>query len=276
MSFEVDTGGFTTSQPQTLTPTSSPTFAGLTLSGMTAGSVLFAGAGGLVSQDNVNFAYNNSTDTLTVANFGSSVFAGTITGGTFSGIALSGATTLPGSGQITSGGNLGLGGAPLTNYRATIRSILGQILNSSFATNDYSDGVTGTRLAIYFGAATGSAYTGIAASIAGNTLPGQLVLNENGGGVSVGTTAVAGGGNLRVSGNILIADATAIPAGGTAGVGYMFSSTANFGVFFGSGVPSLSAAKGSLYLRSDGSGIADRAYINTNGSTTWTAIATAG
>lgn len=67
---------------------------------------------------------------------------------------------------------------------------------------------------------------------------------------------------------------TAIPAGGTAGAGYKFSSTSNFGVFFGSGAPSLSAAKGSLYLRSDGSTTNDRAYINTNGSTTWTALTT--
>jgi hypothetical protein len=29
-----------------------------------------------------------------------------------------------------------------------------------------------------------------------------------------------------------------------------------------------------LYLRSDGSGTTDRAYINTNGSTTWTALTT--
>ena len=69
---------------------------------------------------------------------------------------------------------------------------------------------------------------------------------------------------------------TAIPTGGTTGSGYKFSSTSNFGVFFGSGAPTLAAAKGSLYLRSDGSGVADRAYINTDGSTTWTAIATAG
>lgn len=69
---------------------------------------------------------------------------------------------------------------------------------------------------------------------------------------------------------------TAIPAGGTAGSGLKLSSTANFGVFFGSGSPTLAAAKGSLYLRSDGSGVADRAYINTDGSTTWTAVATIG
>jgi len=66
-----------------------------------------------------------------------------------------------------------------------------------------------------------------------------------------------------------------IPAGGTAGVGYKFSSTSNYGVFFGSGAPSLAAAKGSLYLRSDGSTTNDRAYINTDGSTTWTALTTA-
>lgn len=72
-----------------------------------------------------------------------------------------------------------------------------------------------------------------------------------------------------------IAPNTAVPAGGTAGLGVRFSSTANLGVFFGSGVPTLAAAKGSIYLRTDGSGVSDRAYINTDGSTTWTAIATA-
>lgn len=67
---------------------------------------------------------------------------------------------------------------------------------------------------------------------------------------------------------------TAIPAGGTAGFGYCATSTANFGVFFGSGAPTLAAAKGSLYLRSDGSTVNDRMYVNTNGSTTWTSVVT--
>ena len=82
-------------------------------------------------------------------------------------------------------------------------------------------------------------------------------------------------GNVTAVKGMTTWNATAIPAGGTAGSGYKFSSTSNFGVFFGSGAPSLSAAKGSLYLRSDGSGVADRGYINTDGGTTWTAIATA-
>lgn len=71
-------------------------------------------------------------------------------------------------------------------------------------------------------------------------------------------------------------DATAIPAGGTAGVGILLSSTSNFGIFFGSEPPTLSAAKGSLYLRSNGSTTNDRAYINTNGGTTWTPLVTVG
>jgi len=75
--------------------------------------------------------------------------------------------------------------------------------------------------------------------------------------------------------NITAAAGTAIPAGGTAGAGLKVSSTSNFGVFFGSGAPTLSAAQGSIYLRSDGSSTSTRMYVNTNGSTTWTAVTTA-
>jgi len=80
---------------------------------------------------------------------------------------------------------------------------------------------------------------------------------------------------LTSTGGVTAFSGTAIPAGGTAGSGLTVSSTSNFGVFFGSGAPSLAAAKGSLYLRSDGSGTADRCYVNTDGSTTWTNLVTA-
>lgn len=56
--------------------------------------------------------------------------------------------------------------------------------------------------------------------------------------------------------------ATAIPAGGVQGL--RFSTTATFGINFGSGAPTVSAAQGSLYLRSDGA-----PYYNTNGTTGW-------
>jgi hypothetical protein len=42
----------------------------------------------------------------------------------------------------------------------------------------------------------------------------------------------------------------------------------------GTGAPSHSAVKGTLYLRLDGSSTSTRAYINTDGSTTWTAVTT--
>ena len=61
--------------------------------------------------------------------------------------------------------------------------------------------------------------------------------------------------------------------------------TATTGVVFqegpkliaGAGSPngSVTAPKGSMYLRTDGSGAADRAFINTDAGTTWTAISTA-
>lgn len=119
--------------------------------------------------------------------------------------------------------------------------------------------------------------------------------------ISAGTVTATGNvqaGNLRTTGlisstgnvtggNVLsaavvsavgaatILSGTAVPAGGTTGSGYKFSSVANLGVFFGSGAPTLSAAQGSLYLRTDGSSTSTRMYVNTNGATTWTAVTTA-
>ena len=45
-----------------------------------------------------------------------------------------------------------------------------------------------------------------------------------------------------------------MPAGGTLGNGQSFSTTSNFGINFGSGAPDKAMAKGSIYLRSDGTG----------------------
>ena len=77
---------------------------------------------------------------------------------------------------------------------------------------------------------------------------------------------------------ITAAAATATPAAGSTAARLLFGTTAGFGIYYGSGVPTVSAAQGSLYLRSDGDGVAARAYINNSAGsgTTWTAIATAG
>lgn len=67
---------------------------------------------------------------------------------------------------------------------------------------------------------------------------------------------------------------TATTAGGAASAGLTMGS-ANIGIYFGSGAPTVTAPKGSLYLRSDGSTTNDRVYVNSSGSTTWVAITTA-
>lgn len=81
-------------------------------------------------------------------------------------------------------------------------------------------------------------------------------------------------GVLRV-GQISIYPSTATPAGGDTAVRLLFGSTAGFGIYIGSGAPTVSAAQGSLYLRSDGSSTSSRLYVNTNGTTGWTAVTTA-
>jgi len=77
------------------------------------------------------------------------------------------------------------------------------------------------------------------------------------------------------SGNPGILNGLAAPAGGSTSARLLFGSTAGFGIYYGSGAPSVSAGQGSIYLRSDGSSTSTRLYVNTTGSTTWTNVTTA-
>lgn len=65
---------------------------------------------------------------------------------------------------------------------------------------------------------------------------------------------------------------TALTAGGVLALSFGASGQ---GIYVGSGVPTVSAPQGSLYIRSDGSTTATRLYVNTTGSTTWTNVTTA-
>ncbi len=126
------------------------------------------------------------------------------------------------------------------------------------------------------------------------------------GAVNAGTTMTAGTGMTATTGNIVaaagnisatlgsVAAGTSVTAGTTvtatlgnitATNGDFVASTAAKGVVLGGGAKlvcgtgdpnaTVTAPKGSLYMRLDGSGIADRAYINTNGTTAWTNLVTA-
>ena len=94
---------------------------------------------------------------------------------------------------------------------------------------------------------------------------------------SVTSLAATGGvtaATVSATGNITADSATALVAGGASA--FIATNTANsMGIYVGSGAPTVSAAQGSLYLRSDGSSTSTRAYVNTNGTTGWAAITTA-
>lgn len=62
-------GTITLATPQNIATTSSPSFTGLTLSGLTQNSVPYIGASGVLTEDNPSFTYNGST--LSLSNAGS-------------------------------------------------------------------------------------------------------------------------------------------------------------------------------------------------------------
>lgn len=102
---------------------------------------------------------------------------------------------------------------------------------------------------------------------------------SNSGGLSTDTIAASGnatlGGTLAITGQTTMQGGTGIPANGAQSAGLLFSSTAHFGIYFGSGAPTFNAAQGSVYLRSDGSSTSTRLYINTDGAGTWTNVTSA-
>lgn len=154
-----------------------------------------------------------------------------------------------------------------------------------------SDGAT--TYALHMSNNGGSANTAVALSLdpganGTNSRDALIRATNNGGNAITLDFLLANGGapattltinpnrSATLVGPYTILNATAINSGGTAGNGYKFTSTSNFGIFPGSGAPTLAAAQGSLYLRSDGSSTITRAYINTDGGTTWTPITTVG
>ena len=137
-----------------------------------------------------------------------------------------------------------------------------------------SNGTTAIGTALVYGKIGPSATWGATSSTSLPTLIGFSTTNA--GSTTASTRMIIDpDGVVNVYANVRVNQLTAIPAGGSQSQALNFSSTANFGVFYGSGAPTLSAAQGSLYMRSDGSSTSTRMYVNTNGSTTWTAVTTA-
>jgi hypothetical protein len=84
---------------------------------------------------------------------------------------------------------------------------------------------------------------------------------------SLAATTVSATGNVTADSNV------ALVAGGASA--FIATNTAvGMGVYVGSGAPTVAAAKGSIYLRSDGSSTSTRLYVS-DGGTTWIAVTTA-
>jgi hypothetical protein len=102
-------------------------------------------------------------------------------------------------------------------------------------------------------------------------LASGAVVNFNNGNLTMTHSA----GALAITGVTTVCSATATPAAGSTSARLLFGTTAGFGIYYGSGAPTVSAAQGSIYLRSDGSSTSTRLYVNTDGGTTWTNVTTA-
>lgn len=78
---------------------------------------------------------------------------------------------------------------------------------------------------------------------------------------------------LAATGNITADSTSALVAGGASAF-LATTAAGGMGVYVGSGAPTVAAAKGSIYLRSDGSSASTRLYVS-DGGTTWIAVTTA-
>ena len=90
---------------------------------------------------------------------------------------------------------------------------------------------------------------------------------------SVAATGAVTAASVAATGNVTADSNIALVAGGASA--FIATNTAvGMGVYIGSGAPTVAAAKGSIYLRSDGSSTSTRLYVS-DGSTTWIAVTTA-
>ena len=259
---------------------------------------------------NILSAINTTANITTTANIsvgnalinGVTATTGNVTGG-----------NLRTTGQMSASGNVTSGNVSTAGLITAVGNIIGGNLNTGaqvVATGNITGGnvisvalVQGAIVSATGNVIGGNVNTGAQVVATGNITGGNILTaglvsvtgNITGGnvlgganvnaslftGTTISVAANITGGNILSSavisavGNARILSGTAVPAGGTAGAGYRMSSVTDFGIFFGSGAPTLSAAQGSLYMRTDGSATSDRMYVNTDGATAWTPVITA-
>jgi hypothetical protein len=132
-------------------------------------------------------------------------------------------------------------------------------------------GATGAGGAAQLTGGVGGATSGTGGAVA---IAGGAGTNggASGGAVTINGGALNGGG---ANGTVTIQSAYAPVAGGGTSAAILCTSTAALGIYFGTGTPTFSAAKGSLYIKTDASTSATRLYIATDAVGGWTAYTSA-
>ena len=235
-----------------------------------------AGAGGLslgsatgataLPTGNLSWA-GAATKTLSLAAAGAA--AVTSSGGalTLTGGAASVFSTSAGALTVDSAAALQLGTSSATSV-AIGHGAVSTVVTSSGG-NALAVGANGsTNPALKVDASAGSAATGLAVTAA--AAASGVALQALSSGANESMTI-----NAKGSGSLTLQSAVAVPAGGSAACGILASSTAALGIYFGSGAPSLTAAKGSLYCRTDGSSSSTRLYTASDSAGAWVAVTTA-
>lgn len=181
---------------------------------------------------------------------------------------------------------LGVVGTATANY-AAVSGVTDQVMR--IAANGTTLGFGATNLA------TSAAVTGVLAVVNGGLgtatiATGSIVVGNVAGAVllvadvATGSVLVSGGANLSpaystsvvVSGLGAFAANSAIPSGGSTTMGVTISSAANLGFFVGTGVPTLVAGTGSIYVRTNPVSAITRLYINTDGGSTYVVFTATG
>lgn len=204
--------------------------------------------------------------------------------GTAATLAVGGTLTVTGASTFTgavafNGGTSSTGALTVTSTSANALAVGANGTTNPVLKIDANTASVATGVSVVGAAAAG----GVAVAAISSGTDESLTLNAKGSGtVTINGTATgnivlgraATGVSLSTTGSLTSVSAGALTSGGNTVPALLFSGTASFGVYFGADAPTISAAKGSLYLASNGTSTSTRLYVN-NGTTNWIAITTA-
>lgn len=154
---------------------------------------------------------------------------------------------------------------------------VGRVATAPALLVDTSTALSATGVKVTAAAAAG----GVAIAAISSGTNENVTIDAKGSGTiglgSVSTGNIVLGRATSCTSSVTARSATATAAAASAVAAFAMGS-AGVGIYWGTGTPDsvVTAAKGSLYIRTDGSGTSTRLYVNTDAATAWTNVTTAG